>query len=223
MPGGGGGAALGARLRFGDVSRRRCRRNCGRPDVPSPGRRRRRRECRWGRSPRRDTAPSASLTGPRPGCSMPALGSCSTSTSLASPQVLPVSASQVGAAHRPGRVLVGHRRVSAKAPRRTPAAHAAIANGRWRIRRQPRRSLGGRRRHGRRSGTRRPAAAPAPTGRAASVVNPKCHSGNGFDHGTPKLETYHQPLTLANDSAHDEQHHGGEQGPVAPRAHRRAR
>ena len=33
------------------------------------------------------------------------------------------------------------------------------------------------------------------------VVNPKCHCGNAFDHGTPKLETYHQPLTLANDSA----------------------
>ena len=33
------------------------------------------------------------------------------------------------------------------------------------------------------------------------VVKPKCHSGNWFDHGTPKLETYHQPLTLANDSA----------------------
>ncbi len=28
-----------------------------------------------------------------------------------------------------------------------------------------------------------------------------CHSGNEFDHGTPKLETYHQPLTVANDSA----------------------
>src|ERR1700759_507856 len=33
------------------------------------------------------------------------------------------------------------------------------------------------------------------------VVNPKCHCGNAFDHGTPKLETYHQPFTLANDSA----------------------
>src|ERR1700677_906551 len=33
------------------------------------------------------------------------------------------------------------------------------------------------------------------------VVNPKCHCGNALDHGTPKLETYHQPFTLANDSA----------------------
>src|ERR1700755_1919970 len=33
------------------------------------------------------------------------------------------------------------------------------------------------------------------------VVKPKCHSGNWFDHGTPKLDTYHQPLTLANDNA----------------------
>ena len=33
------------------------------------------------------------------------------------------------------------------------------------------------------------------------MVKPKCHCGNAFDHGTPKLETYHQPLTLANDNA----------------------
>ena len=33
------------------------------------------------------------------------------------------------------------------------------------------------------------------------MVKPKCHCGNAFDHGTPKFETYHQPLTLANDSA----------------------
>ena len=33
------------------------------------------------------------------------------------------------------------------------------------------------------------------------VVKAKCHAGNEFDHGTPKLDTYHQPLTLANDSA----------------------
>ena len=32
-------------------------------------------------------------------------------------------------------------------------------------------------------------------------MKPKCHSGNWFDHGTPKFETYHQPLTVANDSA----------------------
>ena len=32
-------------------------------------------------------------------------------------------------------------------------------------------------------------------------MKPNRHSGNRFDHGTPKLETYHQPLTLANDSA----------------------
>ena len=33
------------------------------------------------------------------------------------------------------------------------------------------------------------------------VVKPNFHSGNSLDHGTPKLETYHQPLTVANDSA----------------------
>ena len=33
------------------------------------------------------------------------------------------------------------------------------------------------------------------------VVKPNRHSGNAFDHGTPKLETYHQPLTLAKDNA----------------------
>ena len=33
------------------------------------------------------------------------------------------------------------------------------------------------------------------------VVKPNLHSGNWFDHGTPKFETYHQPLTVANDSA----------------------
>ena len=33
------------------------------------------------------------------------------------------------------------------------------------------------------------------------VVKPNFHSGNWFDHGTPKFETYHQPLTVANDSA----------------------
>src|SRR6516164_1269381 len=27
------------------------------------------------------------------------------------------------------------------------------------------------------------------------------HAANEFDHGTPKLDTYHQPLTLANDNA----------------------
>ena len=33
------------------------------------------------------------------------------------------------------------------------------------------------------------------------VVKPNLHSGNWFDHGTPKFETYHQPFTVANDSA----------------------
>src|SRR5699024_2324757 len=35
----------------------------------------------------------------------------------------------------------------------------------------------------------------------STVANANCHSGNEFDHGTPKLDTYHQPLTLANDNA----------------------
>src|SRR5271163_721846 len=33
------------------------------------------------------------------------------------------------------------------------------------------------------------------------VAKPYPHFGNEFDHGTPKLDTYHHPLTLANDSA----------------------
>ena len=36
---------------------------------------------------------------------------------------------------------------------------------------------------------------------SSTVVKPRCHSGNLSDHGTPKLATYHQPLTLAKDSA----------------------
>ena len=36
---------------------------------------------------------------------------------------------------------------------------------------------------------------------SSTVVNPIRHSGNWFANGTPKLDTYHQPLTLANDRA----------------------
>ena len=36
---------------------------------------------------------------------------------------------------------------------------------------------------------------------SSAVVKPNPHSGKRFDQGTPKLETYHQPLTLAKDSA----------------------
>ena len=91
----GRGAALGARLAAGRRTGRRCRRSC---DVP------------WGsmtgsadtsagiplglkpsavrrRAPRRPER--------RPGSACPALGSCSTITSLASPHVLPVSASRL--------------------------------------------------------------------------------------------------------------------------------
>ena len=32
-------------------------------------------------------------------------------------------------------------------------------------------------------------------------MKPSRHSGNWLAHGTPKLETYHQPLTLAKESA----------------------
>ena len=55
------------------------------------------------------------------------------------------------------------------------------------------------------------------------MVKPKCHSGNWFDHGTPKLETYHQPLTLANDNAITNSTAAANIGAVAPRLHRRAR
>lgn len=33
------------------------------------------------------------------------------------------------------------------------------------------------------------------------MVKPSFHSGNSLDHGTPKFDTYHQPLTLANANA----------------------
>src|ERR1700712_2747369 len=36
---------------------------------------------------------------------------------------------------------------------------------------------------------------------SSAVVSDQRHFGNEFDHGTPKFDTYHQPLTLANESA----------------------
>ena len=95
----------------------------------SPGRPRRRRESRWGRSLPRWPRPARRRPARSIGVSSPSLGSCSTITSSASPQVLPVERLEVGPADRPGRVLVDHRRGSATPPRRRPAAHAAIANG----------------------------------------------------------------------------------------------
>ena len=81
------------------------------------------------------------------------------------------------------------------------SSHVAIANGDWMIRRHRSRPPA--------SGeVSRPekwyqaAASRASTASPSRIVlKPNLHSGNAFDHGTPKFETYHQPLTVANDSA----------------------
>src|ERR1700730_14684492 len=86
-------------------------------------------------------------------------------------------------------------------PSNKTSAHAAIPNGDLVIR-PNRDSLGGSaslplltkcNQAGRRKASTVHATKP--------VVNPKCHCRNAVDHGTPKWETYHQPFTLANDSA----------------------
>ena len=76
-----------------------------------------------------------------------------------------------------------------------------MANGAWAIDRQRRRPPSG-------GESSRPekwnhaASSRATTDRPSRiVVKPNLYSGKSFDHGTPKLETYHQPLTVANDSA----------------------
>src|SRR5690349_3889126 len=132
------------------------------------------------------------------GGSSPALGSCSTITSLASPQVLPVSASRLDRPllHAGNCCVIPSVRVSTS---KMTSTQVAIANGLCTIRCH-RRWVGG--------DSSRPekwnhaATKSASTDRPSrNVVKPKCHSGNWFDHGTPKLETYHQPFTVANDNA----------------------
>src|SRR5580693_5655805 len=153
-----------------------------------------------GSKPSSKPASSASFTGTLIGDNKPALGSCSTSTSLASPQVLPLNACRLERPTDQAGYWSVMPSVSDSTSKKT-SAHAAIPNGDRTIRAN-RDSPGG------------PVSLPLLTkwNQAATsststvspnspVVNPKCHSGNAFDHGTPKFDTYHQPLTLANDSA----------------------
>src|ERR1700737_1374258 len=153
-----------------------------------------------GSNPSERPEPNPSFTGALPGDSMPALGCCATSTSLASPQVLPVSARRL---ERPTD-HAGYWSVTPSVSDRTSKktnAHAAIPNGDWRIR-ASRDSLGGPEWSPLLTKWNQAASSSTRTvSPSSTVVSPKCHSGNAFDHGTPKLETYHQPLTLANDSA----------------------
>ena len=190
--------------------------------VPSPGRRTCRRECRWGRSLLRSPRPTPSPTGTPTGRQHARVGVLFDEHVVGQP---------AGLARR--------------APRRfdRPTVHAgywpiiaSVSESTSKHDQQPRRNRQRRLdnpvqppsdrpwrapRRVRRSGTTPRAAAPAPTARASMVVKPKCHSGNAFDHGTPKFETYHQPLTLANDSAITNSTSGREHGAVAPRAHHR--
>src|SRR4051794_41155284 len=137
-------------------------------------------------------APRATPTGTSTGVSMPALVSCSTSTSVARPHVLPVIASRldrptVHAGYCPTIATVSD------ATSKTTRAHTTIVKGACATRDQRLGLLGG--------------VLPRPvkwnqaaTSRATTdspsriVVNPNLYCGNSFDHGTPKLETYHQPF-----------------------------
>ena len=132
---------------------------------------------------------------------MPALGSCSTITSSASPQVLPARASRLD---RPT-VHAGYWSVIARVSDTTSkitSTHVAIANGDWTIpaSRAPRRVLGGPL-SGATKWNHADSSSTSTVSPSSMVVKAKCHAGNEFDHGTPKFDTYHQPLTLANDSA----------------------
>src|SRR5580693_2932760 len=154
----------------------------------------------FGSKPSAKPEPSEYCTGAPIGASIPALGSCSTSTSLASPQVLPVSACRLERPTDHAGYWSVIPSVSDSTWKKT-SAHAAIANGERMIR-PDRESLGG-------SAslsllTKWNQAASSAIRRVSArnpVVNPKCHCGNAFDHGTPKLDTYHQPFLLANDRA----------------------
>jgi hypothetical protein len=81
-----------------------------------------------GPNPSEVTAPSAWLAGTPTGVSMPAFGSCSTRTSLASPQVLPVSASRLDRPTLQAGYCSVIPSVSVNTSKKT-SSHAAIANG----------------------------------------------------------------------------------------------
>lgn len=170
-------------------------------------------------------APRASANGAVTGASMPALGSSSTSTSSASPQVLPAKACRLD---RPTD-HAGYWEIIAwvsDTTSKSTSNHVAIANGDWTI--PASRALN-------RVGlaVRRPSPLATKWNHAASsststvssrsaVVSDHRHFGNEFDHGTPKLDTYHQPLTLANDRANtktttaaNRYQRGGDLGDVA--------
>ena len=116
-------------------------------------------------------------------------------TSVASPQDLPVSASRLD---RPT-VHAGYWVTTAIVRETTwnsTTAQAITASG------APVKRV-----HGRCGAGRPEKCRYAATNRASAekpsrmVVNPNPKAGKSFDHGTPKFETYHHPLTVANDSA----------------------
>src|SRR6476659_8194036 len=95
-----------------------------------------------GLNPSEVTEPSASPTGTPMGGSRPSLGSCSTRTSSAMPQVFPVRASRLD---RPT-VHAGYWLVTANvndATSKITSAQVAMANGAWAIGRQRRRPPSG--------------------------------------------------------------------------------
>ena len=109
---------------------------------------------------------------------------------------------QVGPAHRPRRVLSRHRQGQRhhledhQHPRRNcqrgldDSGRSRCQSGSW----AARSSVATKWNHADSSSTSR-------VSPSSAVAKAYCHAGNEFDHGTPKLDTYHQPLTLANDNA----------------------
>ena len=133
------------------------------------------------------TAPRPSAIGTPIGLNMPAFGSCSTITSLASPHVVPNSASRFD---RPT-VHAGYCPIIAAVSENTSNATSAqvrIAKGDWIIRCQ---LLSAPSSESRPEKWNHAAANSTSTVSPSSmVVKPKWNSGNEFDHGTPKFETY---------------------------------
>ena len=152
-----------------------------------------------GEKPSKVTEPRASPTATPTGVSMLALGSCSTMTSSARPQVLPVSASRLERPTDQDGYWLTMPSVS-EVTSKTTSSQARTASGepvnrdhqRSDLCPSPSASVKWKYAATRSATTVRP---------RSTVVKPNRHSGNWFDHGTPKLETYHQPLTLANDRA----------------------
>ncbi|SLD48417.1 Uncharacterised protein [Mycobacteroides abscessus subsp. massiliense] len=145
------------------------------------------------------SAANACPIGASIGCSIPALGSSSTITSLASPQPLPRRASRLERPTDQAGYWLIMPAVSEKIDQ-TTTIQVPTASGD-----SARRASTGC--TGVRPGWSRPVKCIHAAIRMAStespkktVLMPKCHCGNEFDQGTPKLETYHQPLTLENDN-----------------------